>query len=292
MMFAFGAFVLAAVAQELGRGTVARRALTGDPAPVALGRLIARNRRRYGGYVVHAGLAVLLIGVAASSSFQHSHDVMLAPGQATSVAGYRITYVRPLAQPSFTPQGEVAKVSLGAVLEVARGRRHITTLKTIRGFYPANGDPTAGPISVAFNGQSDSQVGLRAGLTRDIWTVVNPSTAPLQGEIGHGDTVFEKLMTGLTPAQIRNPMTLEAIRVERARAISGLAARYVTHPWPVNFLLVVSPLVTWIWLGAIVIVIGGLIALGPVPVPSRRGLRLRFPARAARRAPQPVRESV
>ena len=33
-----------------------------DPLPVALGQLIRRNRRRYGGYIVHAGLAVLLSG--------------------------------------------------------------------------------------------------------------------------------------------------------------------------------------------------------------------------------------
>ena len=42
----------------------ARRAMTRDPVPVAFVQLIRRNRRRYGGYIVHAGLAVLLIGVA------------------------------------------------------------------------------------------------------------------------------------------------------------------------------------------------------------------------------------
>jgi len=64
IMFGLGAFVLATVVQEIWRGVGARRAMTKDPVPVALFQLIRRNRRRYGGYTVHAGLAVLLIGVA------------------------------------------------------------------------------------------------------------------------------------------------------------------------------------------------------------------------------------
>src|SRR5205085_1350771 len=94
-MFGLGAFVLASVAQELWRGAGARRAMTRESPPIALLRLVRRNRRRYGGYIVHAGLAVLLIGVAASSSFQHSRDVTLGPGQRASVDGYLVQYVRP-----------------------------------------------------------------------------------------------------------------------------------------------------------------------------------------------------
>ena len=263
IMFTLGAFVLAAVAQELWRGARARHVLTGDPLPRALVGLVGRNRRRYGGYIAHAGMAVLLVGVAASSSFQRSHEVMLAPGQSASVSGYRITYVRPTQHAAFTDQGEVAKLSFGAVLDVSRNGRHVTTLTTTRGFYPATADPTVGPISEAFNGQADSQVGLQAGLTRDIWTVVNPNLQPLQSEINRGDTVFTRLMTSLTPAQARQSAILDGIRVERARAITGLASRFATHPWPISFLLIVSPLVTWIWLGAIVIAIGGLIAMWP-----------------------------
>jgi cytochrome c-type biogenesis protein CcmF len=270
VMFALGAFVVAAVGQELWRGVGARRAMTRDPIPVAFVQLIRRNRRRYGGYIAHAGLAVLLVGVAASSSFQHSHDVLLSPGQRVNVDGYTIRYVHP------TAQATAEKISFGAVLDVSKGGQHVTTLTTTRGFYPATNDPTVGPISVAFNGASDSQVGLRAGLTRDIWTVINPDLTPLQAEINRGDRVFTKLMTSLTPAQARLPANLQAIRAERGLAIAGLASRFVKHPWPANFLLIVSPLVTWIWLGALIIACGGLIALWPVPAFARR--RGRSPA--------------
>ncbi len=264
LMFGLGAFVVATVTQELWRGTSARRAITGDAAPVALARLIRRNRRRYGGYIAHAGLAVLLVGVAASSSFQHSHDVTMRPGQSARVDGYLVRYVRPVAHATN------AKISFGAVLDVSKNGRHVTTLTTSRGFYPAASDPTVGPISEAFNGQSDSNVGLRAGLTRDIWTIINVNVQPLQAKINEGDRLFEKLMTSLTPAQASQPRTLQAIRDERAQAIFGLTSQFVKHPWPVDFLLIVSPLVTWIWLGAIIIACGGLIALWPIPALARR----------------------
>src|SRR5438270_6054237 len=69
-MFACAAFVLASIAQEFYRGTRARRAMAGGHVPLALLSLVRRNHRRYGGYVVHVGMALLFIGAAASSSFQ------------------------------------------------------------------------------------------------------------------------------------------------------------------------------------------------------------------------------
>src|SRR3712207_6579770 len=55
LMFCFVAFVVAVVGQEFWRGARARRVMTGEPLPRALVRLTGRNRRRYGGYLVHAG---------------------------------------------------------------------------------------------------------------------------------------------------------------------------------------------------------------------------------------------
>src|ERR1700760_1766668 len=81
VMFVFGAFVLATVVQEFQRGVRARRATTSASIPGALVALVARNRRRYGGYIVHAGVAIALIGVAASTSFQHQRTATLRPGQ-------------------------------------------------------------------------------------------------------------------------------------------------------------------------------------------------------------------
>jgi cytochrome c-type biogenesis protein CcmF len=287
IMFSLGAFVVASVAQEFWRGVGARRAMSHDSPPVALVQLIRRNRRRYGGYIVHAGLAVLLIGVAASSSFQHSHDVVLSPGQHAVVDGYTIRYVRP------TAAATAQKLSFGAVLAVSKGGHHVTTLDTSRGFYPSQ-DSSLGQIGRFFGGEADSDVGLRAGLTRDIWTVVNPDLTPLQPLINRGNQVFAAAVNqamsriaGLPVAQAERALT--PLWQARDQAVAGLASRYVTHPWPVEFLLIVSPLVTWIWLGATIIAIGGLIALWPAPTLARR--RAAAPYAAPRSAPPvPARE--
>jgi cytochrome c-type biogenesis protein CcmF len=287
-MFALGTFVLASVAQELWRGAGARRAMTHEAPPVALLQLIRRNRRRYGGYIIHAGVAILLIGVAASSSFQHSRDVTLAPGQRASVDGYTISYVRPTASAS------AQRLSFGAVLNVSKRGSRITTLRTTRGFYPSQ-DPTLGPIGRFFNGEADSDVGLRAGLTRDIWTVVNPDLTPLQGLISDGDRVFTAALRSaeansahLPPAQAQ--AALARIWQLRDEAIVGIASRYVSHPWPINFLLIVDPLVTWIWVGALIVAAGGLIALWPVPALARRRATAAVAARPAAAAVTAVRE--
>src|SRR5690606_6572329 len=53
------AFVLVGVGQELWRGMRARQTMAGEAPPLALVALVRRNRRRYGGYIVHAGFAVM-----------------------------------------------------------------------------------------------------------------------------------------------------------------------------------------------------------------------------------------
>src|SRR5579872_7116828 len=80
--YSFSAFVLATIVLELVRGT----RVTGS-----LFELVARNRRRYGGYVVHASVVLLAIGVAGSSAYGANVERRLAVGQSTTVDGYTIT---------------------------------------------------------------------------------------------------------------------------------------------------------------------------------------------------------
>ena len=289
LMFVFGSFVVAAVVQEFFRGVRARRAMTGEPPPVALVALVRRNRRRYGGYIVHAGIAVALIGVAASTSFQHSRYATLAPGQSARIDGYTIRYVRPTAGAS------AQKISFGAVLAVFKGGHHVTTVQTTYGLYPSS-DPTLGPIGRFFNGSDESRIGLDSGFTHDIWTVIDPSLQPLQGLINQGDAKITAALNAVAkqpPAT--QPQALNVLYTLRDQAVAALTRRFVTHPWPATFLLIVSPLVTWLWLGAIICVIGGLIALLTAPVArARRRARVRAletPGPATAPAP-PVRELV
>src|SRR5215471_9351595 len=84
-------FVLGTILQEFVRGTLARHRATGENYALALGSLVRRNNRRYGGYMVH--LAILLIGAGAIGSqiYQQQTQVSLAPGQSVSLASYTIT---------------------------------------------------------------------------------------------------------------------------------------------------------------------------------------------------------
>jgi cytochrome c-type biogenesis protein CcmF len=90
--YTFATFVLGSIVYEFVRGTRARRALTGGSWVAAFSALIARNRRRYGGYVVHASIVMLAIGVAGSSAYDTVRERQLRPGETMTVGDYRLTY--------------------------------------------------------------------------------------------------------------------------------------------------------------------------------------------------------
>jgi cytochrome c-type biogenesis protein CcmF len=261
-LFAAAAFTVAGVGQELWRGVAVRRAASREPVPVALVALVRRNRRRYGGYIVHLGIALLFVGVGASSAFQHVRDVRLSPGQTARVGSYDMRYVR--ATSAVRPE----KVTLGAVLDVSRHGHHVATLRTTRDYYPT-ADPSVGPVGQYFDGESTTEVGMRAGLTRDVWTAVQPDVGAMQKMIGGIDRRFP-LAQGDTQGFL----------------LSAVAQRYALTPPPATFRLIVSPLVEWIWLGGIVLALGGLVALWPPPRTARGRMRRAVPVRARRGEPE------
>ncbi len=238
-LFAVAAFVVAAVAQELTRGVRARRAVSHEAVPVALVALVRRNRRRYGGYLVHVGMAVLFVGIAGSTAFQHMRDARLVPGRTIHVDGYDVRYVRA------TGDLSSERITLGAVLDVRRNGRHVATLRPSRGYYPSP-DPREGPIGRFFDGESTSEVGLRAGVRRDVWTAIQPDIAPLRKLI---DDANERFATSSPNVQ--------------GLVVAGLVAHYEGRPPPATFRFIVSPLVEWIWLGGVIVLLGGLIAIWP-----------------------------
>ena len=265
VMFCLGTFVLAVVAQEFVRGTLVRRAMAGESAPRALLSLVQRNRRRYGGYIVHVGIAVLFIGVAASSSFQHASELQLNPGQSTKVGPYTVRYVRPTA--SITPKYDRAHtgstVALGAEVDVSKNGRHVTTLNPSEGYY-ASGEPAQGTVGSLIGGQPVSHVSIDGGVTRDIWGAVEPNI-----ESGR--------LKKIVDAGNRTLSSDEAIV-----AIGLLAREYLKQPPPAQFHFIVSPLVMWIWIGGLIVFIGGLVAVWPAPSTVRARAAARIRARSPR----------
>jgi cytochrome c-type biogenesis protein CcmF len=128
--YTFCIFVLASIVLEFVRGTRARRATSGGSWPGAFSALVARNRRRYGGYVVHAAIVFLVIGVVGSSAYGTTHTAKLRPGQSMVVRGYTLTLQR-----RFTHQAGDA-TELRAAVDVSQDGRHITTMYPGKNNYP------------------------------------------------------------------------------------------------------------------------------------------------------------
>jgi cytochrome c-type biogenesis protein CcmF len=129
--YTFCVFVLATIVLEFARGTQARRALAGESVPRAFGALVARNRRRYGGYVVHAAIVLLAIGIAGSSAYDTSREAdRLAPGQSVNVRDYTLVY-RGLRQ----RQSQNA-VETRATIDVYRGGDRIAVMHPGKNNYP------------------------------------------------------------------------------------------------------------------------------------------------------------
>src|SRR5436309_11126999 len=84
MAIALGGLVAGTVVQEFARGARARHGQYGEAYVLALGRLIARNRRRYGGYVVHTGIVILFVAFA-GMAFKTETEATLRPGESVSL---------------------------------------------------------------------------------------------------------------------------------------------------------------------------------------------------------------
>jgi cytochrome c-type biogenesis protein CcmF len=259
------AFTLAVVGQEFWRGARARRTMASESWPAALSSLVARNRHRYGGYIVHSGIALLFLGVAASSAFVEQRDVRISPGETVQVGDYEVTYRMPTAEVLGDSGGTGAPITFGAVLEVRRGDE-VFALHPLRNYFPSN-DPTVGPVARFFEGEATSEVALDWGLREDLWAAVRPDIAApeIQGAIEEADRRFA-----------------DASGDVQAIAIAAIADRYRRDPPPAAFRMLVSPLVSWIWVGGGVVVLGALVALWPAGDARGRRMRSLYAARLGR----------
>jgi len=197
--FALGAFVLGTIVQEFWRGMRARQAMLHESPGRALSRLVGKNRRRYGGYIIHVGVVAVFVGVAASSVFRVEVQQTLAPGQETAAGKFTLRYER------ITKQDDPHVSRLAAVVSVWRDGKAVTTLAPEKRFYKKPQQPT-------------TEVAMRSTLTEDLYLV-----------LGSYDDE------------------------------SGL----------VTILAYVNPLVSWIWIGGIIMALGTTVTMWPTPAERR-----------------------
>ena len=91
LSFALCGFVTATIAAEFHRGALARGSSSGEPYFMAISGLISRNKRRYGGYLIHFGVVLIFIGFT-GNAFNKEAEAGLKYGESLDVGSYRLEY--------------------------------------------------------------------------------------------------------------------------------------------------------------------------------------------------------
>jgi cytochrome c-type biogenesis protein CcmF len=201
-----GGFVVGTLAQEFFRGTLARHKMYTESYPVALARLIARNRRRYGGYIVHAGM-VIYFAAFTGYAFKTEMEATLKPGASVSLRSpYGHTY-------TFTHLGvsqfeQLNRVVTQASVQVSKDGKPMGVVNSEKRQHFS--EPAPGVRQKSF--EPSTEVGIRSNLEEDLYIVYAGS---VEG-------------------------TEEAV-----------------------YRFTINPLVLWVWIGGVVLVVGGLITMWP-----------------------------
>jgi cytochrome c-type biogenesis protein CcmF len=151
--FTLVAFVIFITLHEYWRGVRARMKAQGEGLLTALIRLVSRNRRRYGGYLIHIAMVVMAIGILGIEVFQTTTQQSLSVGDSLTLAGYTVRYDS-LAQFPHTDGRFVTR----AVLSVFKDGKFLQELYPRYDLYP-DGQPMTIP-------------GVRTTLADDLYVVL------------------------------------------------------------------------------------------------------------------------
>lgn len=189
------AFNFAVIVQEFARGAAARRRSSNEGILTALVNLVARSRRRYGGYIVHAGIGLMFLGFT-GKAWGVDKEASLKPGESFVIDQYQLTYV-------------------GTRSEVDPGKRmvfaDIDVVDTRSGEHVGRATP-AKFIYKKMPESPTTEVSMLHSLRDDLYVIV-------------GTVNFESKV-----------------------------ATFQAH---------VNPLVSWIWVGVIVLILGSLVSMWP-----------------------------
>jgi cytochrome c-type biogenesis protein CcmF len=146
------AFVTATIAVDVARATRARVRM-GEAIPRALGGLLLRHNRRYGGFIVHLGILVIALGVTGSQAWSVQTETTLRRGEHAELAGYRLRF------DGLAASEESNHFKVTGTFTVDGGRAAGTVLLPAKKFYPQEQSPIA-------------YVDYRLGLLEDLYVVL------------------------------------------------------------------------------------------------------------------------
>jgi cytochrome c-type biogenesis protein CcmF len=140
LTFGLFALVIFVTLYEFWRGALARHHKSGENLPVALWQLAGRNRRRYGGYIIHLGVVLMGIGIIGIEIFQTETQGTIPQGGEMSLGQYRIEY-NTLHVFDTADGRNVAR----AAVDVYKNENYVTTLFPRRDYYYESQQPMTIP---------------------------------------------------------------------------------------------------------------------------------------------------
>ena len=157
LSFSFCGFVVATVVTEFYKG-VSVRSSRGENIFVSLTTMISRNNRRYGGYIVHLGVVLIVIGITASSTFNSEVQATLNTGESFAVGEYELTFVK---LETYTND---AKNGTKAVLLLSTGGKTIDTVYPEKNIYRYEGNREI---------NKETEVSLRSTYKDDLYIILS-----------------------------------------------------------------------------------------------------------------------
>jgi cytochrome c-type biogenesis protein CcmF len=127
---------------EYARAVWARHRATGENLLISLKRLVERNRRRYGGYLIHLAVVLMALGVIGIDMFQTQTQGTIKPGESLTLSGYTLT----LKQLDVFDTQDGTNMNIGrAVLDVYRNGTYLGELHPRRDYYYESQQPMTIP---------------------------------------------------------------------------------------------------------------------------------------------------
>jgi cytochrome c-type biogenesis protein CcmF len=155
LAFALAALVATAIVQEFARGVRTRRQIAGESYVAALAALTRRSRRRYGGLIVHLGVALVVVGVTASSVFKQEKEVTLGQGESVHLGRYRVRF------DELEGWQEAHRFVVQGTFTVFDADRRVAEMRPAKRFYPSEQQPI-GTVDVRSTPREDLYVVLSA----------------------------------------------------------------------------------------------------------------------------------
>jgi cytochrome c-type biogenesis protein CcmF len=227
--FGISTFVLTIIVVEFWKGTKARARIEGEGFGTAFRHLIGRNRRRWGGYIVHVGV-VLIFSAFAGAAWNVRVEQTMLPGETAEIVSplghtYSLTYesMSPSLIVPDAPGSRNLRWQALAFFSVAKDGEPVGAIRTEKRLYQV-------PQVVM------TEVGIRG------WPI--PRIGPLEDLY----------------------VILEAFEDQQGMLLDPNSSQEAT------FTFLINPLVSFIWLGCMVLALGGLIAMWPEPERIRKGV--------------------